>query len=128
MSTTGSFFDGVTIDDASRTPASVQLRDRISEAAASGLLQAGTRLPTVRAFADTLGVAAGTVAKAYRELEETGVIDTRGRAGTFVAPRPDGAPSIVVAEAARFAAVCRQAGVDDEQAVSLLRAALSAVR
>ncbi len=122
------FFDALAVDGASRTPASVQIRDRISEAAASGSLPAGARLPTVRGFADRLGVAAGTVAKAYRELEESGVIETRGRAGSFVAARPDGAPAVVIAEAARFATVCRQAGVGDDQAVTLLRAALSASR
>jgi DNA-binding transcriptional regulator YhcF (GntR family) len=124
----GPSFIELSIDTGSRTPASVQIRDRITEAASSGRLAAGARLPTVRALADTLGVAAGTVAKAYRELEETGTIETRGRSGSFIAPRPDGAPAVVVSEAARFAAVCRRAGVGDEQALALIRAALAASR
>ena len=53
--------------------------------AASGDLPAGTRLPTVRALAADLGLAANTVARAYRELESDGVVVTEGRRGTFVA-------------------------------------------
>ena len=48
------------------------------------MLPPGTRLPTVRALAETLGVAANTVARAYRELEHAGVVTTRGRSGTVV--------------------------------------------
>ena len=44
----------------------------------------GTKLPTVRALAADLGLATNTVARAYRELEALGVIETRGRAGSVV--------------------------------------------
>ena len=55
---------------------------------AQGDLAPGTRLPTVRQLAADLGLAANTVARAYRELEADGVIATYGRKGTFV--RSDG--------------------------------------
>ncbi len=119
---------GLRIDSASDTPPFAQIRGQVNEAAASGRLPAGTRLPTVRALAEALGVAPGTVAKAYRELEEGGTIETRGRAGSFIAARGDGPSAAVVAEAARFAALCRRDGVEPEQAVALLRAALAASR
>ena len=50
-----------------------------------GSLAPGERLPTVRALASELGLAANTVAKAYRRLEEDGLIEGRGRSGTYVA-------------------------------------------
>ena len=51
---------------------------------AEGILAPGTRMPTVRQLAADLGLAANTVARAYRELETDGVIATHGRKGTFV--------------------------------------------
>ena len=62
-----------------------QLRQQIVEAVERGRLTPGTRLPAVRALAEQVGVAANTTAKVYRELEASGVLETRGRTGTFVA-------------------------------------------
>lgn len=62
-----------------------QVKQQIRDGAAGGILPLGTRLPSVRALAADLGLAANTVAKAYRELEAEGVLVTRGRGGTFVA-------------------------------------------
>ncbi len=73
----------IDIDDSA--PPYEQVRARISEQARSGALPVGYRLPTVRGLAESLGLAANTVAKAYRALEADGVIETRGRNGTFVA-------------------------------------------
>jgi DNA-binding transcriptional regulator YhcF (GntR family) len=52
-----------------------------------GSIGPGARLPTIRALADQLDLAPNTVAKAYRRLEEDGLIEGRGRRGTFVAER-----------------------------------------
>lgn len=54
----------------------------------SGDVAPGELLPTVRALAEDLGVAPGTVATAYKVLRDRGLIETRGRGGTFVRPRP----------------------------------------
>ena len=62
-----------------------QLRSQIARRAASGDLAPGAKLPTVRGLATELGLAANTVARAYRELEADGVVVTEGRRGTFVA-------------------------------------------
>lgn len=51
-------------------------------------LPAGGALPTVRGLAGDLGVAPGTVAAAYRQLRERGLLESRGRGGTFVRVRP----------------------------------------
>jgi DNA-binding transcriptional regulator YhcF (GntR family) len=75
------------IDPDGTVPPYEQLRTKIAQLAASGELVAGQKLPTVRHLAEALGLAANTVARAYRELEADGVISTQGRRGTFVASR-----------------------------------------
>src|SRR5262249_49699950 len=79
-----------------------QIRAQIAGEARSGELPAGTRLPTVRALADELAVAPGTVARAYRTLEEDGVIETRGRHGTFVAAGGDATARAAFAAAVEY--------------------------
>lgn len=74
----------IEIDRASTTPPYVQLIDQVTEAIDSGELPVGERLPTVRDLAGELELAPNTVARAYKELEESGLLRTAGRAGTFV--------------------------------------------
>jgi len=74
----------IDLDSTSSTPPYEQIRSQVADHVASGALQPGDRLPTVRRLAEDLGVAANTVARAYRELEQSGVIETRGRSGSFV--------------------------------------------
>ena len=62
-----------------------QIRSQVVAHVAAGRLRVGDRLPTIRALATDLGLAPGTVARAYRELEAAGVVTTRRRAGTVVA-------------------------------------------
>jgi DNA-binding transcriptional MocR family regulator len=54
----------------------------------SGALAAGARLPSVRILATTLGVSPATVASAYRTMRQRGLLETAGRHGTRVRPRP----------------------------------------
>jgi len=75
----------VRIDDDSPIPPYRQLVDQMLALIAGGALPVGQRLPPVRQLAADLGLANGTVARAYRLLEEAGVLETRGRQGTFVA-------------------------------------------
>jgi DNA-binding transcriptional regulator YhcF (GntR family) len=75
------------IDPASSEAPFEQVRRQIAEAAAAGMLAPGHKLPTVRKLAADLGIAANTVARAYRELEADGVVETHGRNGTLVATR-----------------------------------------
>ncbi len=98
-----------------------QVRRQVAERAASGEFAAGHKLPTVRALAEALDLAPNTVAKAYRALEVDGVIETRGRAGTFVASRtaPDGATE---AAARTFALEARRQGLSRDEAARLLDA------
>lgn len=79
----------VTVDLLSAVPPYEQIRTQIATLIRVGELSDGSRLPTVRALAIDLGVAAGTVARAYKELESSGLVVSRRRAGTMVtAPQP----------------------------------------
>jgi ATP-dependent Clp protease ATP-binding subunit ClpC len=75
------------IDDASEQSIYEQIVAQAQEAVATGKLQPGERLPTVRQLADELDIAPGTVARAYSELERLGVVITEGKRGTRVADR-----------------------------------------
>ena len=72
------------IDPDSSTPPFEQLRTQVAAMVATGELAPGQKLPTVRQLATDLGLAANTVARAYRELEADQIISTQGRRGTFV--------------------------------------------
>ncbi|MBC9727001.1 aminotransferase class I/II-fold pyridoxal phosphate-dependent enzyme [Streptomyces sp. TRM68367] len=60
----------------------------VERGVAEGVLAPGTALPPVRRLADDLGVSPGTAATAYKELRQRGIVVTRGRGGTVVAPAP----------------------------------------
>ena len=62
----------------------LQLVDQVKAATASGRLQAGEALPGIRPLAEELRVNRNTVAKAYTELENEGVIETIAGKGCFV--------------------------------------------
>lgn len=76
------------LDLRSPIPPFEQIRAGITGLVQAGTLTPGTALPSVRALATDLGIAPGTVARAYRELEAAGVVRTvRGR-GTSVSDAP----------------------------------------
>lgn len=118
----------IVIDAASPTHPYEQLRERMIEQIAAGSLMAGTKLPTVRGLADRLGLAPNTVARAYRELERDGFIETRGRAGSFVSARADVAEQQAQLAAQVFAARVRQLGVDETRALEFARVAFDSSR
>ena len=66
-----------------------QVRDQLVRLVRTGALPVGSRLPAIRQLAGDLGLAAGTVAGVYRELEAAGVLHTARRAGTVVAAVPE---------------------------------------
>ncbi len=72
------------VDPTSALPVYEQIRQQITRMAVSGVLPAGSRLPTIRQLATDLGLAKGTVAKAYALLESTAVVESRGHRGTYV--------------------------------------------
>ncbi len=74
----------IAVDPADREPPYQQIRIQVLAAIAASTLLPSTRLPTIRQLAADLDLATNTVARAYRELEADGAIETRGRKGTFV--------------------------------------------
>ena len=114
------------IDTVSATPPFEQLRTQIAGQVASGELPAGTKLATVRQLAADLGLAANTVARAYRELEADGVIATHGRRGTFVASEVLDERSGVMPRLAReYAVAARREGLSLAEATVLVERAWS---
>lgn len=67
-------------------PVYLQVVDQIKAAAASGAMQAGEPLPSIRPLAEDLRVNRNTIAKAYTELESQGVIETIPGKGCFLKP------------------------------------------
>lgn len=119
------------VDPSLPLPVYEQIRAQVARLAASGQAPAGSRLPTVRQLASDLGLSKGTVERAYLLLEADGVVEGRGRAGTFLRPRPtatdrEAAPDLADLHAAAdgLAVIARQLGVTDRQAVDALHEAL----
>jgi DNA-binding transcriptional regulator YhcF (GntR family) len=103
-----------------------QVRAQIAEQARGGGLPVGHRLPTVRGLAEELGLAANTVAKAYRALEADGVIETRGRHGSFIAATGDTAAREAATAARAYAQRARRLGLDRAAALAAAEEAIGA--
>ncbi len=78
----------VTLDPRDPTPIYAQLERGLRAAIATGRLQAGEQLPTVRELAVALRVNANTIARVYAELERAGVLETKRGVGSFVSATP----------------------------------------
>lgn len=116
------------VDPSSSVPPFEQLRTGIRDAVAAGALAAGARLPTVRALAGELGLAANTVARAYRELETDGLIETRGRLGSFVSATGSPAEREAQLAARAYADRTTSLGIPAADALALVAAALGTDR
>ncbi|SCG43235.1 GntR family transcriptional regulator [Micromonospora inositola] len=114
----------IRIDQTSAVPPYEQVRGQLARMIGDGRLPVGTRLPAVRQLATDLGLAVNTVARAYRELETAGLVETRGRHGTVVAPGRDDATDRLHLAAAGYAAEALRLGVPPDRALALVRAAL----
>ncbi|WP_306319410.1 MULTISPECIES: GntR family transcriptional regulator [unclassified Streptomyces] len=103
-----------------------QVRAQIAAMARSGALPVGYKLPTVRGLAEDLGLAANTVAKAYKALEADGVIETRGRNGTFVAAAVEAGAQEAANAAQAYAVRVHRIGLSEDAALAAVRDALRA--
>lgn len=111
----------IRIDPAGAATPAEQLIAQIAALIDRGELQVGERLPTIRGLAADLGLAPGTVARAYAELERDGWLAAQGRRGTVVAERPLDHQHRPVADVAdAFAEAARAAGLDVAAARRLL--------
>jgi GntR family transcriptional regulator len=116
------------IDARSAIPPYEQLRQQITALVQAGVMTPGTRLPAIRQLANDLGLAGGTVARAYRELETDGLVTTHGRHGTVVAAgeHQGTASPPLLAAARRFAGEARRLGAALDDATAALRTAYAA--
>jgi DNA-binding transcriptional regulator YhcF (GntR family) len=110
------------VDARSARPLFDQLRTQIIDGVRDGRLSPGARLPTVRELAGQMGLAVNTVARAYRELETAGVLETRGRFGTFVS-RVDPADTAMATAAQNYVDTARALGVDKAAALRYVESA-----
>jgi DNA-binding transcriptional regulator YhcF (GntR family) len=115
----------IAIDSTSPVPPFEQLRAQLARQIHDRTLAVGARLPTIRRLAADLGLAVNTVGRAYRELEEAGMIETRGSAGSFVSAAGEQARERARRAAAAYAAVIAAAGIDTDEAIHIVRAALT---
>jgi GntR family transcriptional regulator len=115
----------ISLDLSSPIPPFEQIRARVAALIDAGTLAPGARLPSVRALAADLGIAVGTVARAYRELEGAGYVESRRRHGTSVAGSPPvpTVPSRSELEAAMDQLIARAtaAGLSGDQITDLIR-------
>ena len=106
-----------------------QIADGLRLAVASGRLAPGDEVPSVRAMALKLRINPNTVARAYRDLESAGFLETRRGRGTFVAggAKKDARAarrSVVEARARELIEAARQAGMNDDDIVETVRKSL----
>jgi GntR family transcriptional regulator len=116
------------VDPADPTPVYEQIRAQIVRMVVAGTLAPGARLPTIRQLATDLGLAKGTVARAYEMLLRDGVVASAGRRGTVVAaargPDPARREEELGAAARAFAVRATQLGIDRDDAIRAVAAAL----
>ncbi len=112
------------VDRATSVPAYAQLVRQVREALRLGQLRPGDRLPTVREVVTSCTVNAATVLKAYRELELSGLVESRQGSGTFITGTLGSADPHVMARLrgglARWLGQARDAGLEDEDVEALV--------
>ncbi len=106
-------------------PIYLQIVNQVKYLVASGRLAAGEELPPIRVLAEKLIVNPNTVARAYRELEASGIVEKRRTAGTFVSEA--GSPlarrerlKIVTERVDALLAEARQLGIGVSEIVELI--------
>ena len=116
------------IDPSDATPIWSQIEEGLRRLVASGALQPGIAVPSVRDLARDLRINPATVAKAYQRLTDAGILSVRRGDGTYVADSPPAMSraerSRILREAAtRYASLASTLGVSPEEAAEALTAA-----
>ncbi|MFO3795787.1 MAG: GntR family transcriptional regulator [Anaerolineales bacterium] len=120
----------IRLDFRSDVPLYIQIVEQMRELIERREIQPGQQLPTVRALATELRINFNTVARAYRILDEAGLISTQRGRGTFVSEIPPPADSLAKQErlhtmAEHFVVQARALGFSDEAIRQALEDALS---
>ena len=111
------------IDTQSKLPIFEQLKKQILEFITIGILSPNDKLPSVRAMASQIGVNPNTVAKAYQELERSGVICSVAGKGSFVSSADEVTRSLQKKIIERFEGICtqcRKVGVKKPELLTVL--------
>jgi DNA-binding transcriptional regulator YhcF (GntR family) len=116
----------LSLDPESGVPPFEQVRAQLALAIESGVLSPAVRVPTVRKLAADLGLAVNTVARAYRELELAGLIETRGRHGTFVTGGVSASRSSAVRAARSFVRRMQELGISEAESLAIVRREIEA--
>jgi GntR family transcriptional regulator len=120
---------GFHVDRAGSTPAYAQLVRQVREALRMGQLRPGDRLPTVREVVTSCTVNAATVLKAYRELELSGLVESRQGSGTYVRGTLGSADPHVMARLrgglVRWLAQAHDAGLENEDVEALMASVMA---
>jgi GntR family transcriptional regulator len=115
------------LDRTSGVPAYRQLVDQVRQALQLGILRPGDQLPTVRDVVRQIAINPNTVHRAYRDLEQQGLIEGRPGSGTFVQRSLDAAPEQragLQRDVAAWVRDARHAGLDDEGIAALVAEAM----
>lgn len=123
----------VQVDPDHPLPPYEQVRAQVAAMITGGTLPPGSRLPPIRQLAADLDLATGTVARAYRELEQAGLVASRGRRGTRVRPPEEWSAGMDALDvqarlrqaADHYATLARQLRVDPDEALAAVEAALA---
>lgn len=115
----------IRIDAGSAVPPYEQVRRHLAGQIDSGDLPVGARLPTVRRLAADLGLAVNTIARAYRELEAAGLIETQGRRGSIVSAAGDRSRAQARQAADEYAALVAALGIEPAEALRIAQSAIA---
>ncbi len=112
------------LDTRSGLPTYRQLIQQVHRALRLGLLDRGDQLPTAREVVESLAINPNTVLRAYRDLEQQGLVQTRPGQGTFVVDIPPG-PTLADHQSLRrglqrWVRDARRAGLDDDSIDTLV--------
>jgi DNA-binding transcriptional regulator YhcF (GntR family) len=114
------------LDPDSPVPPFEQVRSQLAAAIESGALSPAERVPTVRRLAADLGLAINTVVRAYRELELAGLIESRGRHGTFVTGVPSQTRASATRAARSFVRRMHELGLSQAESLAIVRREIEA--
>lgn len=114
------------LDPSGSVPPFEQIRVQLAAAIEAGELKPETRLPTVRQLAGDLGLAINTVARVYRELELAGLIETRGRHGSFVTGATSQTRALAAEAAGEYVRRIDELGIGAAEGLAIVRREIEA--